>query len=261
MKVKCLGSSSSGNCYLLQFSTPDGDYNEKIMIEAGFSWSEITKRATANNAITFLKNAKNVLITHNHLDHCLAVPELIKRSYKVYATKEVFEKKKIDSFDLYKKEIEPNKDYCIAPELFIYTFQVEHDAPNSIGFVIWCKATDERILFINDCKYVTENLSAWRFTYIFIECNYEDKQTYTLYNMAKKENDRVKLKQYERVINAHMGLANCKRTLLRLNLSCCKAIFLMHLSERHANEYLMKKTIKEETKIDTYVCQKNGGIK
>lgn len=245
----------------MQFSTPDGEYRQSVMVEAGLSWKELLKRAASNNATSLLNESRTVLITHGHMDHCASVLDLLKRSYTVYANEDVFKKTKAEHFQFVQKRIEANKDYCIAPDLFIYTFPVEHDAPEALGFVIYCKATDERVLFINDCKYVEENLSAWQFDYVFIECNYEDVQTHTLYTQAKKENDFVKLKQYERVINVHMGLANCRKTLMRLNLTNCKAIFLMHLSERHANEYLMKKDIYRDTKVPTYVCQKNGGIK
>ena len=57
-----------------------------------------------------------------------------------------------------------------------------------------------------------------------------------------------------------MSLAHCRDHLKKLNLSQCKAIFLMHLSDRHANENKFKETIFEATGINTYVCKKNGGI-
>lgn len=262
MLVKCLGSSSSGNCYLMQFSTPTGTYKKTIMIEAGLPFNIIKKRAAQNNASEMLSNLNALLVTHNHYDHCIALPNILNYAIDTYATSEVFEKfMDKTKYSFAKKVIEPGNDYCVENLLFLYPFPVEHDAPNSVGFIIYCQATDERILFINDCKYVKEDLSTYKFDYVFIECNYEDKQTRTLYSLAKQENDLVQLKQYERVINAHMGLATTKKILNKLNLTRCKAIFLMHLSDRHANEYLMKRIISASTKIPTLVCQKNGGIR
>lgn len=260
MIARCLGSSSSGNCYLLQFSNDDKKYKTTIMIEAGFSHNEIKKRAITNGAIFMLSSLDAVLITHLHSDHAKGVQDYLKQYIDVYATEEVFNHYPSIN-DLTKHIIQPGNDYCIGEQLFIYTFNVEHDAPNSIGFIIYCKATDEKVLFINDCKYVQENLSSWPFDYVFIECNYEDVQMHTIYNQAVKAEDKLTVSQYKRVIDSHMSLVRCQKTLARLNLAQCKAIFLMHLSDRHANEYLMKTTIEDEFGVKTYVCQKNGGIK
>ena len=153
------------------------------------------------------------------------------------------------------------KDICVAPSLFIYAFEVEHDIEESVGFVIYCQATNERVLFINDCKYTKADLSTFEFDYIFIECNHTAKIVYTLYNKAIKENDVAMIKRYNRLINAHMSERGTIKTLEKLNLSKCKAIFLMHLSDGHANEYEIKNIIKKEFEIPTFVCQKNGGIK
>ena len=257
MLTKCLGSSSSGNCYLLTFATPDGDYKTTIMIECGISKKEIMKRALINNANEDLINIKAILVTHNHSDHCCSLQSFNGLS-KVYASKEVLEK-----FNglLLKQEITANNDYCIAHDLFITTFNVEHDAPNSLGFIIFCKRTNERVLFINDCKYIKADLTKYKFDYIFIECNYLDKQVRTLYHQAQVNNDRLVMFQYKRVIDVHMSLAIFKKVIKNLNLEKCKAIFLMHLSDRHANEYLMKNEINEVAKCSVYVCQKGGGIK
>jgi hypothetical protein len=86
--------------------------------------------------------------------------------------------------------------------------------------------------------------------------------TRTIYNNAVKENDLQKIKQYKRVIDAHMGLNTTKKILSKLDLSKCKAIFLMHLSDRNANEYRMKLEVKDVVgKTNVLVCQKLGGVK
>jgi len=57
-----------------------------------------------------------------------------------------------------------------------------------------------------------------------------------------------------------MSIANCIKMLNSFNLTQCKAIILMHLSDRHANELLFKKRVQEETKTSCFVCKKNGGL-
>ena len=76
----------------------------------------------------------------------------------------------------------------------------------------------------------------------------------------RKENN-IKIKQHERNINAHMSLHGTLLGLQKLNLRYCKMICLMHLSDRYANEFLMKNEVMKQTGVRTYVCLRNGGIK
>ena len=46
-----------------------------------------------------------------------------------------------------------------------------------------------------------------------------------------------------------------------LNLSNCKAIFLMHLSDGHARELEFKEQFTKELNKKVYICQKYGGFK
>ncbi|HEK4983663.1 TPA: MBL fold metallo-hydrolase, partial [Clostridioides difficile] len=58
MKIKVLGSSSRGNCYLLQLK------NETLILECGVSYKEILKGLDFN-----LKSVVGCLVTHEHKDH------------------------------------------------------------------------------------------------------------------------------------------------------------------------------------------------
>lgn len=55
MEIKCLGSSSSGNCYVV------GDENEQLIIEAGVSFHKVEEALNFN-----LSGARGVLISHEH---------------------------------------------------------------------------------------------------------------------------------------------------------------------------------------------------
>lgn len=56
LKLKCLGSGSSGNCYLLSSET------ETLILDCGIPIMEIKKGLNFN-----LGGIKGVLITHAHL--------------------------------------------------------------------------------------------------------------------------------------------------------------------------------------------------
>jgi phosphoribosyl 1,2-cyclic phosphodiesterase len=54
-KITCLGSSSSGNCYLLECD------NEVLILELGVSWKEVLKGLNYN-----LEKVVGVLVSHSH---------------------------------------------------------------------------------------------------------------------------------------------------------------------------------------------------
>ena len=258
MKSWCLASSSSGNCIVVQFSNEQSNYKQTIMLEAGIPWPDMEKKAIMTKCDDFLDTTA-CLITHGHTDHAKAIKQVMNAGIDVYASKATH--KQYGTLEKGGKVISDGSTNCIAPQLYVYSFKVQHDYEESLGFIISCKATGENVLFINDCKYYTQDLSAFKFDYIFMECNYEDKYTYTIYNQAVKEEDHIKIAQYKRVIDSHMALSTTKKSLAKLNLERTKAIFLMHLSDRNANEYKMKSQVAEVTKKLVLVCQKNGGVK
>ncbi|HEK4983654.1 TPA: MBL fold metallo-hydrolase, partial [Clostridioides difficile] len=60
--IKILGSSSRGNCYLLQLE------NETLILECGVSYKEILKGLDFS-----LENVVGCLVTHEHKDHSKAI--------------------------------------------------------------------------------------------------------------------------------------------------------------------------------------------
>lgn len=57
MKLTCLGSSSAGNCYLLQ-----ADNGEALILDCGISIKEIKKGLNWD-----IRGIKGVIISHAHL--------------------------------------------------------------------------------------------------------------------------------------------------------------------------------------------------
>lgn len=262
MKATCLASSSAGNCYIIELK--NGSRTSTIMVECGIpAKSILTKSMEAGVQI---ENVEACLITHYHGDHSKAIGDVVRWGIPVYTHKETLAHCGADG-----EALEEMKVRKIAPGIAVLPFPVMHDAEGSLGFVI--KTPDECVIFVNDCKYWEPNLSGFKPDYVFIECNYWEKQVYAQINdlhkqMAaggmsghEKRECSAKIRQYERNVNAHMSLAGCIRSLRKLDLSRCKAIFLMHMSDGNANEYEMKSAVERETGVRTLVCKKNGGIK
>lgn len=262
MKATCLASSSAGNCYIIDLA--NGTRTSSILVECGISGKEIIKGMV--NAGKGMDEIEACLITHYHADHSKAIHEVSRWGIPIFTHAETLRHWNEAGNAL--EELKPTK---IAEGVYVLAFPVKHDAEGSLGFII--KTQSECVLFVNDCKMWESDLSAFRPNYVFIECNYWERQVYAqLADLHKaieeqstpsheKAEFRSKIKQYERNVNAHMSLAGCIRSLRKLNLSKCVAIFLMHMSDGNANEYEMKSAVQRETGIATYVCKKKGGIK
>ena len=243
MNIKCLASSSYGNCYLVEFRSAS------ILIEAGLPIKEI-KQKLLLDCKKSLNNIDAVLVTHDHKDHSKAVNDLKKLGKRVYGNKYIADPEYC---------LESLKMTCIAKDTYVFPFEVEHDAPDSLGFII--KSGDEFMLFINDCKYIKFDLTNYAFDVVMIECNYSTKLLHVLIDKANKENDKVMKFRYKRLLESHMSSTACLRFLKSLDLSHCNAVFLMHLSDGHSNEVEFKEKFTKELNKKVYICQKYGGFK
>ena len=74
MRVVSLGSGSSGNALLVE-AGPKG--RTKILVDAGFNGRTLIERL--RGAAISPKQLQGILITHEHTDHILALPTLVKR--------------------------------------------------------------------------------------------------------------------------------------------------------------------------------------
>lgn len=262
MKSYCLASSSSGNCFILEFNI--NGIPTYLMVECGIPLKEIYSKCNSYG-LDFSKIGA-CLITHAHGDHSKSAYDIKKRGIPVFSSKETMNQ-------LFMRDgvLEINKPTKILDGLFALAFPVEHDCDGSVGFVI--KTKEECVIFINDHKKWNNSLRAFKPNYIFIECNYDHKTVYAQlrdlerkvksdeYDEGEKKAFTQKINQHKRNLESHCSLLGTLKGLTKLNLESCKAIFLMHLSDRYANEYRMKNEVEFATQIRTYVCKKSGGIK
>ncbi len=166
MKFSVFSSGSDGNCTLVQ----TGKVN--ILIDAG-----ITRKQILENLERYSLNLKDIsalLITHEHIDHIKALPQLLKECHlRVYmsggtymAIKESYSrpgKEKVYELLLEKKN---NGDLIIINRIensILYPFFMEsdlkiqvlplfHDAKECIGFSFTNE--DKKLVYITDTGYV-----------------------------------------------------------------------------------------------------------
>lgn len=155
MYLKCLGSSSAGNCYLLT-----SDSGETLILDCGIPIKEIKKGLDWN-----IKDVVGTICTHHHQDHSLSVYPLRRMGIPVFAPYISKKPMKIgngdfgvQAFDLTTIDgnwTHTNADGTSCP---IYGFLITH---KEMG----------RMLYITDT-----NLIKWRFkdiNHILLGVNYD----------------------------------------------------------------------------------------
>lgn len=239
MEVLCLGSGSSGNCYLL-----GNEHGEYVMVECGLPFKTIVSKL-ANEGIE-LDQVKALVVSHSHKDHALSMFE--------------FETLGLPIFAPFREEIEIdlNKPYKLTEWLSVRAFVLQHDVP-CYGFIFLNKEK-ETLLFLTDTRYIESPYFNYKYTYIMIECNHIRKQLEAIMDKALLEGNQAKVFKFKRQATYHLGLFSVKKILRSMDLSNTKAIFLMHLSKDCCNDAIIKNEIREVFKKPTFVCYRNGGI-
>lgn len=235
MKIDIIASSSSGNCYIID------DGVTRLLLEGGIPYRQLIRELNKRNLK--LTDFVGCVISHGHNDHSCAMKD-IARFIPIYASQETLgEMKGVAISHATKTAI---GTYTVIP------FETEHDCPGSLGFIISSTITKENLMFMTDAKYTKYSLKQFPFDYVMIECNYVDELL---------DNDEINYALKKRLLNSHMSLTTCIKTLKSLNLNRCKVIFLIHLSDHRSDEALMKKAVAREFGIPVYVAGKHGGYR
>ena len=82
MELKVLGSSSNGNCYILD------NGKEALLLEAGVRFQEVKKALGYN-----LRKVVGCLITHRHNDHAKYIKAMVDNGFHTLALADVWENK------------------------------------------------------------------------------------------------------------------------------------------------------------------------
>lgn len=142
MKLKVLGSSSSGNCYILENDT------EALIIEAGLPFKEVKKALDFN-----IRKIAGVVVSHCHLDHAKYVAE--------------YEKAGIPVFKPYDETIAcPLK--IKYGRFFIQAFRLVHDVP-CYGYYI-SEPSLGTLVYASDTEYIKYRFQG--LNHILVEANY-----------------------------------------------------------------------------------------
>jgi len=222
MKLQVLGSSSSGNCYIL------GNDNECIILEVGKNIGMLKlKQALKFN----VSKVKGVYISHQHDDHS-GMAKDCERIFPVYCNRSVIEAKGLQCAT----ELKHGKKVMIGG-FTILPFDADHDVP-CFGFIVKHEEIGN-LLFLTDsgsCEYEFKNLN-----HILIECNYSDEV------LAKNIENGMNPVVAKRVLGTHLELHACRDVLLSQNLSNVYNIVLIHLSQNNSDEEKFREVLSRAT--------------
>ena len=232
MRFEALASSSSGNAYIVS------DQDTRILLECGVSHSKLQKLSGFK-----LSEFQACLVSHEHKDHAKSVADLISRGMEVYMSQGTAEALETDGVTL----IENMEQFNVG-SLDIVPFTTFHDAAEPLGFLVKSRVDGDVLAFATDTvnlRYKFPGLNI-----LAIEANY-DKQ-------ILERCERIPEKVRYRITNAHMEIDTLCDYLRSLDLSQCREIHLLHLSDATSHEgHFINKVARAVPKgIEITACKK-----
>lgn len=223
MQLRCLGSNSSGNCYLLENKT------ECLVLEAGLPFKKVKE------ALTFdILKIVGVLVTHEHGDHGAYANYFVGAGFKTAMSEGTAKALGLPMCDFL------HSGYWYQFGGFTVTpFPVIHDAAEPFGFIIRHKDIGT-LLFASDTEYIKQDFKKLNLNHIMIECNYSQR----IIDERMNSGDTIKSLR-DRVLQSHMELETCKEFIRANATAALDTITLLHLSDGNSDAEQFKNEIRE----------------
>lgn len=233
MKLKVLGSSSTGNCYFLESK------DEVLIIECGINTKDIKKALDWS-----FKKVVGCLVSHSHNDHSKSMKDMLASGVKTYALKDTFDAKNISS--PFSREVIEGQDIKIG-KFNIKVLPAKHDVP-IVSFLIHHEEIGS-LLFATDTyliPYQVIGVNHW-----MIEANYDK---------AKLSDDVLEgnVNPYlaRRIVKSHMSIEKTLEAVKGSGISHAKNIILIHLSDSNSDLESFKTRMQELTGCPVWVADK-----
>ena len=215
MKLKVIGSGSSGNCYLLD----DGE--QILIIECGIPFKEVKESIEYQTS-----RIVGVLSSHEHGDHRKHLHEYKEAGITVLEGNELIgictDTKGIISVRF--------------GEFRVLPFQVPHDVP-CFGYQIEHKDMG-KLVFVTDAEYVKYTFPG--VNHIMVETNYA--QDILDENMNSGE---IQKSLRDRIMKSHMSFDTAKGMVKANKNPLLTNVILCHLSSRNSDKNRFEKEMKD----------------
>lgn len=233
MNITVIASGSSGNAYRID----DGETS--LLLDAGIPLRLIKQ------ALNFrVRDIAGCLITHAHGDHAKAAGDLAKAGVDIYTSKGTLDACRLTGHRM--KAVEALKEINIGT-FAVLPFDVQHDAPDPLGFLLTSRATGEKLLYFTDTYYIKYRFTG--LTHIMGECNY----SMDIIEQSVR-NGYIPPELVPRLIKSHMSLDHFLDLLRANDLRQVKQIYLLHLSNNNSDAERFKEAVQKLTGTEVYVC-------
>lgn len=228
MKFEQFYSSSKGNLYTVTAAN-----GRRLLLECGVKWSDALK------ALNFkLDNIDACLLSHMHNDHSHAIENVMSCGIDVYSSAGTFEALEATgvAHSHRMKPVRAKQRFVIGDTFKVLPFQVEHDAADPFGYVIYEIASKKYLYWSMDTAYIEPDLYTIDektgkqiripFDIIALELSYEMA-------LLQRQVDTGKIDQSlaKRLLTSHTEKQTAMSYLRQYcNLSQCRQIHLLHTS-------------------------------
>ena len=208
-------SSSHGNVYIVN------DGQTRILLECGVTHKKL-QQLCGFSTMSF----DACIISHEHKDHSAAIKQIITSGVEVYmsngtaAALELPEK----LLDL-AHEMEAGEQFTVGT-IDVLPFSTFHDAREPLGFVMQSRVDGDIFAYAIDTVNIPYNFPGVNL--LAVEANFEKSRL--------DQCERIPEKVRHRIANTHMEIDVLCRILRRMDLSRCREIYLLHLSDAQSHE-------------------------
>lgn len=241
MELQVLGSSSSGNGYIIDTGT------HALLIEAGVGIAEIKKAVNYD-----ISRIDACIITHEHGDHAEHAESILKAQIPVYASAGTLCAIGVENMSYMQHSMQAYKWHRVG-EFYVLPFNIHHDAAEPFGFYIHHKDMGN-LLFITDFSRTGgESLPAnMEIDHLLIECNYSEP--------ILAENTlagKISIQRRNRVIQNHCSLELCKEIIAEeIQEGWTQNVVLLHLSSDNSDPAAFLDEVGQITSATTYIAHK-----
>lgn len=233
MDITVIASGSSGNAYRIS----DGD--TALLLDAGIPLQRIKQ------ALNFrVRDLAGCLITHAHGDHAKAAGDLAKAGVDVYTSQGTIDACRLTGHHM--KSMKALQEVMIGT-FAVLPFDVQHDAPEPLGFLLTSRRTGEKLLYFTDTYYLKYRFTG--LTHIMGECNY----SMDIVEQSVR-NGYIPPELVPRLVKSHMSLEHFLDLLKANDLHEVKQIYLLHLSNNNSDAERFREAVQKLTGTEVYVC-------
>ena len=233
MDLICLGSGSSGNCYLLKSA------GAVLVIEAGIKFIEVKKALQFN-----ISSIAGVVVSHEHNDHAGHLKDFVRAGIRAVAPESTIYRLP----EILRGGCTPAENGNLVFGGFgIYPIEAKHDVP-CYAYVITHKDIG-KLLFVTDTMsfpYIINGLN-----HIMIEADYDDE---TL--MDAIDNGITARAMRGRLYATHLELRHTAEIVRRFPRNDVKEIVLLHLSQNNAKSGEFRSYMEREFGLPVYIAEK-----